>query len=151
MCDADRAGPDGRRAAPGLRRGAAPAPVAGGKPRPRRAALAALALSAAAASAAPADDRSCPTASTGASCGGALGSGEGGAKRILVAPDPPRIAPGDVLPRGRYSLLLNSEYYGLPRSDGSWRYYRVQGRVLRVRPDSLEVIEDVTAKANAAF
>jgi hypothetical protein len=48
-------------------------------------------------------------------------------------------------------LLLNSGYYGLPPVEDGWRYYEVDGRVLRVRPDTLEVIGDATAETNRAF
>lgn len=58
---------------------------------------------------------------------------------------------GDHLPRGQYQILLNSEYYGLPPViDGTW-YFRVDHRVMRVRPDTLEILEDVTHLANRAF
>ncbi len=60
-------------------------------------------------------------------------------------------SPGDVLPRGEYNLLLNSEYYGLPEgSDNAW-YFRVKDRVVRVRPSTMEIIDDVTHLTNAAF
>ena len=58
---------------------------------------------------------------------------------------------GDILPQGRYYVLVGSDYYGLPPSDGAWRYYRVGERVLRVRPGTMEVLGDATAEANAAF
>lgn len=73
--------------------------------------------------------------------------------KCLTAPEgtTPSYAVGDMLPRGQYQVLLNSEYYGLPPVPaGSW-YYRVDNRVMRVRPDTLEVLEDVTDKANRAF
>ncbi|MBM9594995.1 hypothetical protein [Roseitranquillus sediminis] len=91
----------------------------------------------------------CPTANTGAGCGGAL---HGGGAKLLVAPvTPAPYAIGDVLPRGRYFVLLNSDYYGLRPVDGFWRYYEVEGRVYRVRPDTLEILEDATGETNAAF
>ena len=93
----------------------------------------------------------CSTAGTGAGCAGALNSGGQAGKRIRVAPVAPQFGVGDTLPRGRYSLLLNSEYYGLPPADGDWRYYRVEGRVLRVRPETLQILGDATAETNAAF
>ncbi len=93
----------------------------------------------------------CPTASAGGRCGAAFAEA-GAAKRVAAeAPQQPRFGIGDVLPQGRFFVLLGSEYYGLPPSDGAWRYYRVEDRVLRVRPDTLEIIEDATAEANGAF
>lgn len=58
---------------------------------------------------------------------------------------------GDLLPRGKYQILMNAQYYGLPKAkDGSW-YFKVDRRVMRVRPDTLEVLEDVTNQTNRAF
>ncbi len=58
---------------------------------------------------------------------------------------------GDTLPRGQFQMLMNSQYYGLPPArDGSW-YFKVDRRVMRVRPDTLEVLEDVTDQTNRAF
>ena len=58
---------------------------------------------------------------------------------------------GDLLPRGQFQVLLNSEYYGLPPvPQGSW-YFRVDRQVMRVRPDTLEILEDVTHLTNRAF
>ena len=62
-----------------------------------------------------------------------------------------RFAPGDTLPPGEFSMLLNTEYFGLPAVTGDWRYYRVEGRVMRVRNRTFEVLEDVTHMTNAAF
>ena len=118
-----------------------------------RAACGLLALAAASLAAMP-GLAACATASTGAGCvvappsGGAVGT----AGRRVVAPErTPRFAPGDVLPQGQYRRLLNSGYYGLPPVEDDWRYYEVEGRVLRVRPDTLEVIGDATAETNRAF
>ena len=81
----------------------------------------------------------------------ALGSGEMTAKRVVAAATTPSYAVGDRLPEGRYYMLMNRSYYGLPAIDGYWRYYRVEGRVLKVHPDTLEVIGDATGLTNAAF
>ncbi len=93
----------------------------------------------------------CATANTGAGCGTKFGA-EGMAKRIAAGVTASAAyGPGDMLPPGRYFMLLGSEYYGLPPVNGFWRYYRVEDRVLRVRPDTLEVIEDATHETNRAF
>ena len=96
----------------------------------------------------------CSTASTGAGCVTA-GSDESArsevGRRVPARKTAPAFAPGDVLPPGRYYRLLNSEYYGLPPAEDDWRYYEVEGRVLRVRPDTLEVIGDATHETNGAF
>ena len=96
----------------------------------------------------------CSTASTGAGC--VTAGSDGGeraevGRRVPVRKTSPSFAPGDVLPPGRYYRLLNSEYYGLPPAEDAWRYYEVEGRVLRVRPDTLEVIGDATHETNRAF
>ena len=97
----------------------------------------------------------CSTASTAARCI-AAGDPDRAAerpvgKRVKAPQVAPRFQPGDVLPPGRYLRMLNSGYYGLPPVEGDWRYYEVEGRILRVRPDTLEVIGDATAEANGAF
>lgn len=54
---------------------------------------------------------------------------------------------GDTLPRGKYRVLLNTTYHGLPASDGSFWYFRVGRHVLQVDSQSMEVLADVTRKA----
>ena len=93
----------------------------------------------------------CATQATGAGCGMVLGSGDMVAKRVVATATTPQYGVGDRLPEGRYSMLMNRSYYGLPAIDGYWRYYRVEGRVLKVQPDTLEVIGDATGLTNAAF
>ncbi len=73
--------------------------------------------------------------------------------RCLTAPESsePLHAPGDTLSPGSFNILLNSDYYGLPRpADGTW-YVTVDRRVLRIRPGTYEVLEDVTRQTNRAF
>jgi len=73
--------------------------------------------------------------------------------RCLTAPasSEPLHAPGDVLSPGSFNVLLNSDYYGLPRLlDGTW-YVTVDRRVLRIKPGTYEVLEDVTSQTNRAF
>lgn len=73
--------------------------------------------------------------------------------KCLTAPEsaPAAFAAGDVLPRGQYQVLLNSEYYGLPPARSDAWYFRVDQRVMRVDPGTMTVIEDVTELTNAAF
>lgn len=77
-----------------------------------------------------------------------------GTKCVTVPDSQITVSPygvGDMLPRGKYQVLLNAQYYGLPQAkDGSW-YFKVDRRVMRVRPDTLEVLEDVTDQTNRAF
>lgn len=69
-----------------------------------------------------------------------------GAKCLTVpeAQKSARFEIGDRLPAGEYQMLLNSRYMGLPRPEAGTHYYRVEGRILRVRADTLEVVEDAT-------
>lgn len=61
-----------------------------------------------------------------------------------------RFEVGETLPRGKYDVLLNTEYFGLPPTDGSFWYFKVERRVLKVRPDTMEVLADVTRQARRA-
>ena len=77
-----------------------------------------------------------------------------GAKCVTVPQSqktPPKWVPGDVLKPGSYQMILNAPHFGLPRSDGSSWYVRVDDRALRVRPNTFEVIEDVTQLTNRSF
>ncbi|MEM9343777.1 MAG: hypothetical protein AAGA87_12095 [Pseudomonadota bacterium] len=56
-------------------------------------------------------------------------------------------AVGETLPRGKYRVLLNTTYHGLPASDGTFWYFRVGRHVLQVDSQSMEVLADVTRKA----
>jgi len=63
----------------------------------------------------------------------------------------PLVDVGDVLPRGRYSVILNADYYGLsPASDG-WVYMRVGQDAYRVDWHTHEVLERVTNRVAANF
>lgn len=56
-------------------------------------------------------------------------------------------AVGEELPRGKYNVLLNTRYHGLPASDGSFWYYQVGRHVFKVDARSNTVLEDVTRDA----
>ena len=65
----------------------------------------------------------CLTASSGAKCvtAAATEAGTEGAIRFLKAPvRPAPFGVGDILPDG-YSILLNTDYYGLPPATDGWR------------------------------
>ena len=51
---------------------------------------------------------------------------------------------GDVLPRGKYQMMINSRYNGLPKPDQGTLYFKVDHRVLRVELNTLMVVEDMT-------
>ena len=86
----------------------------------------------------------CLTANTGAGCATA--------RIITVAPTmrglgPPPVEIGDILPRGKYSMVLNARWYGLPDARDGWVYVRVEDDLYRVDYRSMEVLERMTAKA----
>lgn len=62
-------------------------------------------------------------------------------KSTYVAP----YGPGDLLPRDQAKILLNVTYHGLPASDGTFWYARLDRHVYKVTPNTFEVIEDVTS------
>lgn len=92
----------------------------------------------------------CATAATGARCVTA---------RPAAKPVPQAAAPaqealveiGEILPRGKYSMLLNATYYGLPRVRDGWVYMRIGRDVYRVDWRSHEVLELVTDQTARNF
>ncbi|MEM9971452.1 MAG: hypothetical protein AAF762_10190 [Pseudomonadota bacterium] len=64
---------------------------------------------------------------------------------------PPKWVPGDVLEPGSFTMIMNSTFYGLPRSDGSTWYVRIEDRALKIDPQTYVVIEDVTHLTNRSF
>lgn len=73
--------------------------------------------------------------------------------KCLTAPQQANIVRydvGETLPRGKYQVLLNTEYYGLPATDGSFWYFKVERRVLKVVPSTMVVLADVTRDASRA-
>ena len=67
---------------------------------------------------------------------------------LLVSP---LYEPGDVLPRGRYSMLMNSAYYGLPPAPEGTLYFQVDLKVLLVDRTTYEVLADVSREVAATF
>lgn len=55
---------------------------------------------------------------------------------------------GDVLERGKYSMLLNARYYGLPTVSDGWVYMQIEDDIYRVDWRSHTVLERVTHKAS---
>jgi hypothetical protein len=58
---------------------------------------------------------------------------------------------GDVVPRGEYSVILNSEYYGLPPVSDGWVYMRIGRDAFRIDWQSHEVLERVTDETAANY
>jgi hypothetical protein len=61
------------------------------------------------------------------------------------------VAVGDVLPRGEYSIILDTAYYGLPPVSDGWVYMRVDQNAYRVDWQTHRVLEQVTDQAAANF
>jgi hypothetical protein len=54
---------------------------------------------------------------------------------------------GEKLKSGSFNLLINATYHGLPASDGTFWYAKVDRYVFKITPDTYEVLDDVTHKA----
>ena len=63
-------------------------------------------------------------------------------RRVLkVEVRPPAFVIGDRFPVEEHSLLMNPTRYGLEGSDGTWRYYAMDGVVYKVDTTTAQVIE----------
>ncbi len=67
-------------------------------------------------------------------------------KPLVPRPDPVEI--GQTLDRGKYSMLMNARYYGLPRVSDGWVYMRIEEEIYRVDWVSHVVLEKVTHLAS---
>ncbi len=65
---------------------------------------------------------------------------------LTPAPGPAQI--GDVLERGKYSMVMNARYYGLPAVSDGWIYMRIEEDIYRVDWRSHTVLERVTKQAS---
>ena len=86
---------------------------------------------------------SCSIQTSGAKCATAKAPPAYAAAEVAKAPT--GFQPGDILPKGKYFMLLNSQSYGLPPASDGLLYFRAGQQVLRVRLATMEVSEDVTA------
>ncbi len=88
----------------------------------------------------------CLTANTGAGCATA---------KIISVPKttrdlgPPPVEIGEILERGKYSMVLNARWYSLPDAKDGWVYFRIEDDVYRVDFQTMEVLERATAEAGA--
>ena len=64
---------------------------------------------------------------------------------------PPPVALGEILPRGKYSILVNRRYYGLPPVEDGWVYMRIENDVYRVDYATRKVLQRVTDQTSANF
>ena len=63
-------------------------------------------------------------------------------RRVLkVEVRPPAFAVGNHFPVENHSLLMNPTRYGLEGSDGTWRYYALDGTVYKVDNTTSQIIE----------
>lgn len=67
-------------------------------------------------------------------------------QRSAERPGPVNV--GDTLERGRYNMILNARYYGLPDVSDGWVYMQVQEDIYRVDWASHKVLERVTDQAS---
>lgn len=65
-----------------------------------------------------------------------------------VVPPPPPVEIGEVLERGKYSMLMNARYYGLPAVSDGWVYMQIEDDIYRVDWLSHTVLERVTDEAS---
>ncbi len=79
-------------------------------------------------------------------CGSASCASHRGRAPTIPArlPEPPPYAVGDTVPADRVEVLLNTDYHGLPPSDGSFWYIRAGRHVYRMDPVTLKVLKHVT-------
>ncbi|WP_143057971.1 hypothetical protein [Loktanella fryxellensis] len=69
-------------------------------------------------------------------------------KAEMPAPPPP-VAIGEILAPGRYSMVMDATWYGLPPAQDGWVYYRIADDVYRVDWRTMEVLERATDEAGA--
>lgn len=64
-------------------------------------------------------------------------------------PAPPPVEIGEIIPRGKYSMVLNARWYGLPDARDGWIYFRIEDEVYRVDYQTMEVLERATSETSA--
>lgn len=89
----------------------------------------------------------CLTANTGAGCSTAKIISVPKAPTRTLGPAPVEI--GSILPRGKYTMILNARWYGLPDAADGWVYFRIVDDVYRVDYRTMEVLERATAETSA--
>jgi hypothetical protein len=56
---------------------------------------------------------------------------------------------GTILPQGKYNMVLNSQYFGLPFPRDGWVYFRIEDDVYRVDFETRKVLQRATREASA--
>ena len=67
---------------------------------------------------------------------------------VPVKKSPPPVAIGEVIPRGKYSMVMDATYYGLPPAQDGWIYYRIEKDVYRVDYRTMTVLERATEETS---
>ncbi|MFZ3582655.1 hypothetical protein ACOI1H_10850 [Loktanella sp. DJP18] len=67
---------------------------------------------------------------------------------IPVAKSPLPVAIGEVIERGRYSMVMDATWYGLPPARDGWIYFRIEDEVYRVDYRTMTVVERATEEAS---
>lgn len=97
--------------------------------------------------------QSCRLALTGANCvkaGPPLPDRESAIVRLKSGQQRGEaLAPGTILPRNQYNVLLLADYYGLPAVQDGWVYIEVERNVYRVDFRTYRVLEMVTDQTAA--
>ena len=68
----------------------------------------------------------------------------GSCKVVPVRKVPPPVEIGEIIPRGKYSMVMDARWYGLPPAQDGWIYYRIGRDVYRVDYRTMEVLERAT-------
>ena len=66
---------------------------------------------------------------------------------VPVKKAPPPVQIGEIIPRGKYSMVMDARWYGLPPARDGWIYYRIEKDVYRVDYRTMEVLERATDEA----
>ncbi|WP_137112114.1 hypothetical protein [Rhodobacter sp. SY28-1] len=72
-----------------------------------------------------------------------------GAKTVSVKPSTTTYVIGDRFPYETRSLLIDPRRYSLKLSDGTWRYYAMEGAVYRVQNETGVVLEVIRNRRTA--
>ncbi len=72
----------------------------------------------------------------------------GACQVVPVKKVPPPVAIGEVIERGRYSMVMDATWYGLPPAQDGWIYYRIEDEVYRVDYRTMKVVERATDEAS---
>ena len=59
---------------------------------------------------------------------------------------PPPVTIGEVIQKGKYSMVMDARWYGLPPAKDGWVYFRIERDVYRVDYVTMTVLERATAE-----